>query len=111
MSGSSTSGRSFIGGGSFEEVPELDCLNIGGETKVISPTMVYFGNASIGELLKVKLDDLTVVLLDDSDNEVGGINPVWIATLVDCMKKGNKYNAEIKKMNGASIDVFIQLKK
>lgn len=108
MSGSNSSGRTFIGGGGFEETPEQDCLNICGSTKVISPTMVYFSTVSIGEILKIKLDSSTIILLNSSEDEVGGINPTWIINLIDCINKGNKYEAEIRKINGASIDIFIQ---
>lgn len=111
MSGSSSSGRSFIrGGGNSTETPIQDCTNLSGNTHVISPTMVYFGTASIGDILNIELDNSIVILLDSSGNEVGTINPTWIIKLIDCLNNGNKYVAVITKINGAAIIVSIQEK-
>ncbi|WP_310439820.1 hypothetical protein [Sulfuricurvum sp.] len=111
MSGSSSSGRSYSGERSFGGLGTpsiMDCSNLQGSTKVISPTMIYFAKASIGSKLKIELKDEIVSLLDSSDNAVGGINPTWITLLIDCLKKGNNYEATINDINGAAIDVYIQ---
>lgn len=107
MSGSSSSGRSFSGGGGFVEIPAQDCLTLAGVTKVISPTMMYFNSASIGDILKVELDEGIITLLNSLGDAVGGINPAWITILIDCINKGNKYEAIIVKIDGAAIDVSI----
>jgi hypothetical protein len=110
MSGSSSSGRPYSGsqsGGSVE-IPKQDCTSIGGITKVISPTMPFFISASVGDALRVELDDAIISLLNKTGDSVGVINPTWSIKLVECLKKGNQYEAIIKNINGASIDVFIQ---
>lgn len=109
MSGSSSSGRSYIGvGGGLSGTSTEDCSSLKGTTKVMSPSMVYFSKILVGDKLKIKLDAETVILLNVSDDEVGGINPTWVTNLIDCLKKGNKYEATISKINGAAIDVTIQ---
>lgn len=111
MSGGNSSGRSFSGGGGFGETPAQDCSTLAGVTKVISPTMIYFDSVSIGDILKVELDEGIIVLLNSLGDAVGGINPAWIATLIACINKGNKYEATIVKIEGAAIDVSIMRAK
>lgn len=110
MSGSSSSGRPYSGsqsGGSVE-IPKQDCSSLGDITKVISPTMPFFKLASVGDILRVELDGAVVSLLNKLGDSVGVINPTWSIKLVECLKKGNQYEAVIKNISGASIDVFIQ---
>ncbi|MCJ8326760.1 MAG: hypothetical protein MJK08_06630 [Campylobacterales bacterium] len=109
MSGSSSSGRSFLGGIAMEN-PTVDCSSLKRSTKVVSPTMIYFKTVFVGTILKVELDDSKVILLDSSDNAVGSIIPAWIGRLIDCINDGYQFEAIINNMNGASIDVTIQHK-
>jgi hypothetical protein len=110
MSGSSSSGRSFSGGGSsFSGETTQGCFNLKGSTKVISPTMPYFSTISVGEVLNVILDEESVVLVNKLDDHVGGVNPTWVIELIECLKIGNKYIATVTKINGAAIDVYIKI--
>jgi hypothetical protein len=108
MSGSSYNGRSFTGASGIIETPIVDCSNIGGNTNVISPTMIYFGTALIGDILNVELQGSTIALINSSGNSVGGIYPTWAINLIDCISKGNKYIATITNINGAAITVSIK---
>ncbi|MDY0051132.1 MAG: hypothetical protein RBR65_01215 [Aliarcobacter sp.] len=109
MSGSSSNERSFSGEiGDHIENPIQDCTSIGGNTNVISPTMVYFGTAAIGDVLNVELDGSTLAVVNSLGDTVGGIYPAWAMKLIDCINSGNKYVAIITKMNGAAITVSIQ---
>ena len=109
MSGSSYSRSSYSGAGFGEEnVPSCDKINI--LTQVVSPTMSYFGIASVGDFLHIELDQDDVVVLVNSENdEVGSVNPPEISTLIKCLKEGNKYNAIIKSIDGAHILVNISV--
>ena len=109
MSGSSSNERSFSGviGGSIE-TPIQDCASIGGNTNVISPTMIYFATASSGDVLNVELDGSTLALINSSGDTVGVIYPAWAMKLIDCINSGNRYIAIIIKINGAAITVSIQ---
>ncbi|TLP35517.1 hypothetical protein [Arcobacter arenosus] len=122
MSGSNSSGRSFTGGGSSfiggltsgggsgsSGGSFQSCSKLKGSTKVISPTMTYFSTVKIGEILKVELDEDMIVLVNKSNDQVGGINPPWVIDLIECIKQGNKYIAKIMKINGAAIDVFVEM--
>ena len=109
MSGSSSNDRSFSGEmGGFIETPIQDCASIGGNTNVISPTMIYFATASIGDILNVELDGSTLALINSLGDTVGGIYPAWAMKLIDCINSGNRYIAIIIKINGAAITVSIQ---
>lgn len=109
MSGGSYSMSSFFGSGVGEEnVPSCDKINI--LTQVVSPTMTYFGIASVGDVLRVKLDQDDVVVLVNSENdEVGSVIPPEITTLIKCIKEGDKYKAIIKSIDGAHILVNISV--
>jgi hypothetical protein len=75
MSGSSYNGRSFSGTTGMIEKTNVNCSNIGGNTIVISPTMIYFGTASIGDVLSVEVQGTTIALINSSGDTVGGIYP------------------------------------
>jgi len=106
MSGSSSNGRGY---GGFEVEREQECSEITFTTKVISPTMVYFGKASIGTVLDVEIDEGIIVLLANK-NVVGSITHTIISKLLKCMKAGHRYEADIFEINGASITVTIRAK-
>ena len=110
MSGSSSSGRSFTGGGGSGSMstPSIPCSDLKGITKVISPLMSFFSTALLNDKLGVVLVRGIVVLVDEHGDEVGTINPPWIDELIDCLNNGNKYNATIKSIAGASIDVEVK---
>lgn len=108
MSGSSSNERSFSGVGGSIETPVQDCASISGNTNVISPTMIYFGTASSGDVLNVELDGSTLALINSLGDTVGGIYPAWAMKLIDCINSGNRYIAIIIKINGAAITVSIQ---
>lgn len=109
MSGSNYSRSSYSSGGNGVSISSTDdCLNFKRKTQVMSPMMPFFSLASVGDELKIILDEETVVLLSLSGDEVGGINPTWISKLIECLKQGNSYVAEITKINGAAIDILIK---
>jgi hypothetical protein len=109
MSGSNYSRSSYSSGDNGISTSSIDdCSNFKRKTQVMSPTMSFFSLASVGDELKVILDNETVVLLNLSHDEVGGINPTWISKLIECLKQGNTYVAEITRINGAAIDILIK---
>ncbi|RLA76109.1 MAG: hypothetical protein DRG78_19645 [Epsilonproteobacteria bacterium] len=105
MSGSSSSGRSYMGGLSISDEPE-ECMEIKGSVRVVSPTMTYFSTVLINTTLEVVLSDAIVVLLNhETGDEVGSLNPSNITKLKECLEQGYKYEANIYNKDGASIDV------
>lgn len=110
MSGSSSSGRSYTGGvGGYSSTPVIDCSNLSRSTHILSPTMSFFSSQSIGNTLNVNLDeDETVFLVNNRNEQVGGLNPTWITELIDCLKKGKEFEAVISKIEGALISVNIK---
>jgi hypothetical protein len=109
MSGSSSSGRGF-GGGIPMDIPLVNCLGLELSTRVMSPVMSYFSKSTINTILKIKLDNSTIVLLDRVDDVVGSVYPPKIDGLIKCLEDGHEYIAEIVSITGAQIDITIRAK-
>ena len=89
-------------------VPVQDYSTFQGMTKVISPVMIHFSNASLGDVFSISLHEENVVLLNSSGDILGSINPAWITELIYNIKKGKSYGAVISYIMDSSIDVTIK---
>lgn len=107
MSGSSSSGRGF-GGGIPMDIPIVECSGLILNTRVMSPVMQYFSKSKVGVILKVELDNSTIVLLNPVDDVVGSIYPPKVDSLIKCLEDGYKYVGEIISISGAQIDIEIR---
>lgn len=108
MSGSSSTGRGSFGGGIPMDIPIVNCSDLKLNTRVMSPVMAYFVKISTGVILKVELDNSTIVLLNEENDVVGSVYPAKVEILIKCLEDGQKYVAEIVSISGAAITVTIR---
>jgi len=107
MSGSSSSGRGY-GGGIPMDTPIVNCSGLTLNTRVMSPVMPYFSKSKVGTILKVKLDNSTIVLINEVGDVVGSIYPPKVESLIKCLENGYKYVGEIISISGAQINIEIR---
>lgn len=98
------------GGGGYEppQSAKFDCDTGIITTSVSSVDLDILSSQNIGDILQVELSETeTVILLDGNGEILGSIIHTNTADLIECIKRGNEYEAAITSINTPTCRVKI----
>lgn len=75
-----------------------------------SPNRGPLSTISVGDVLDVRIDGASVVVVSDSDDVVGSITESWVGQLRECIDLGYEYEAEVESISGGRCDVTLRNK-
>lgn len=107
-----------MAGGNFNFPPtgkreNTDCEDLIIITNVATPEDNLFNELTVEQILKVKLleQDRAIGLFTKEDIYIGSILDPKVIELIKCLKSGKLFNAVIKTIEEAFIEVFIFCQK
>jgi hypothetical protein len=98
------------GGGGGGGDPSDDC-NIREQTRLNSPDRTVLATLRVGDILKLQLENgppVMLVALDSRGRPAGSITSPMLPQIVQCIRQGKTYEAEIQALNGAICEVQIR---
>ena len=99
------------GGGGYElpQIAKFNCTSGIINTTVSSVDLKVLNNQNNGDILLVELSEIETVILVDGNGEIlGSIVHPNTPDLIECIKRGNSYEAEITSITPATCRVKIQ---
>jgi hypothetical protein len=106
MSGSDSGGSS---GDSWGGSPASLCENLRLDRYLEGPVPGVADALNVGDLLSVLLRDeqpALVVGIDEAGQEAGGIVPT--GQLIDCLRRGFRFEAEVKSRDGGAVQIEVR---
>lgn len=106
MSGSDSGGPSIFPSGGSAASP---CETLRLQRTLEAPVPGIADELAVGDLLQVVLRDEQpplVVAVDQAGQDAGGIVPT--GQLIDCLRQGFRFEAEITSQNGGAIQVEVR---
>lgn len=87
-----------------------DCGTLSGRTTLNSPKAAVIARLSIGDILLVQLrtsgPEVVVALFEGQ--EAGSVTFTKLVTLINCLKKGVPYVAEVLAIQGGGCEVLVR---
>ena len=99
------------GGGGYEppQVAKFDCNSGSIHTAVSSVDLEVLNNQNNGDILQVELSEIETIILEDGNGEIlGSVVHANTADLVECIKRGNNYEAVITSITALTCRVKIE---
>jgi hypothetical protein len=97
-------------GGDGGGAPSDDC-DIRERTRLNSPDRTVLSSMRIGDVLRLRLENgpPVVLLADDARGRpAGSITSPMLPQIVQCMRRGRTYEAEVQALNGAICEIQIR---
>lgn len=98
------------GGGGGGGDPSDDC-DIRERTRLNSPDRTVLSTLRVGDVLKLRLENgppVVLLALDPRGRPAGSITSPMLPQIVQCIRRGRTYEAEIQALNGAVCEVQIR---
>jgi hypothetical protein len=99
------------GGGGYDPPPavKFNCKTSYIKTVISSINLAVLNKHNVGTILTVAIDENDTVIIEDGDGEIlGSILHLNSDDLVECIKAGNEYSAEIIIKTAVSYTVLIK---
>lgn len=96
------------GGGGGD--PSDDC-DIRERTRLNSPDRTVLATLRVGDVLRLRLENgppVVLLALDARERPAGSITSPMLPQIIQCIRRGRTYEAEVQAMNGAVCEVQIR---
>jgi len=80
-------------------------------TQISSPVPAVINGLSKGDVLRVELKqglDTHIVELTFKGKVAGGLSSAQVVKLIDCIRGGTQYQAEVQEANGGQVKVKVK---
>jgi len=102
------SGGSSIGGGGGGGNDQVTCETLIVKTVLNSPNPEVVPHLREGEILSIELRGTSLVAMTANGEIAGSITSTMMAKILECIRRGFKYVALVKKISGGHCDVEIR---